>query len=60
MHSLAVDRAGVLWSWGIHRHGELGREFDGDFDSLPARVDLPRPVVAVAGGMEHTVAVDAG
>ena len=44
-HSLALTRAGQLWSWGWNEHGNLGQGDTTDRDT-PTLVPLPMPVRA--------------
>jgi alpha-tubulin suppressor-like RCC1 family protein len=45
-HMLAIDRHGVLYSWGSNRFGQLGRETSDKTNSLsPLRVDKFRSSV---------------
>eukprot|EP00271_Cylindrocystis_brebissonii_P008505 TRINITY_DN22878_c0_g1_i1.p1 TRINITY_DN22878_c0_g1~~TRINITY_DN22878_c0_g1_i1.p1 ORF type:complete len:446 (+),score=66.57 TRINITY_DN22878_c0_g1_i1:322-1659(+) len=58
-HTIAVDAAGVLYSYGWSKYGQLGH---GEFEDKL----LPEPVVAlkgtliaqIAGGWRHTLALD--
>ncbi len=60
-HTLALDSYGKVWSWGKNQDGQLG------YGTSPASYSAqPKPVVfpddikitAVAGGEEHSLAVD--
>jgi alpha-tubulin suppressor-like RCC1 family protein len=65
LQSLAVGSGNRLWAWGLNGDGELG---DGTCEDRPSPVPSDGPacgqpslsnVVAVAGGFEYSVAVDA-
>jgi alpha-tubulin suppressor-like RCC1 family protein len=57
-HSLALDEAGRVWSWGFNRFGQLG---DGTRTqrAKPVLVALPAGtrVTAIAAGSSHSVAL---
>ncbi|MEY2625942.1 MAG: hypothetical protein RL412_1717 [Pseudomonadota bacterium] len=55
-HALALLDNGDVYAWGGNDSGQLGL---GDllFRSLPAKVSLPAPAVAVAAGRLHSVAL---
>jgi alpha-tubulin suppressor-like RCC1 family protein len=60
MHSLAVDTAGHVWSWGQNKFGQLGREsVDSDRCGSPDRVALPTDVqtLQAAAGWAHSALV---
>ncbi len=60
-HSVALDDAGRLWTWGSNAYGEIGDGLltaDVDHDRLtPFHVELEGPVTAFAGGIGVTLAV---
>ena len=60
-HSVAIARTGLVYSWGANRVGQLG---DGQLTSSAAPKVIPqlrhRPVVAIACGAEHTLALTVG
>ena len=61
-HSLALKRDGTVWAWGDNSSGQLGHgSYEGvENDYLtapPARVIGLRGVVAIAGGMYHSLAL---
>jgi alpha-tubulin suppressor-like RCC1 family protein/PKD repeat protein len=56
-HSLALLPDGSVWAWGSNGQGQLG---DGTVSDLPDSVPvggLPGPVVAIAAGGSHSVAL---
>lgn len=55
-HSLCVDSAGGLWSWGASANGECGRG-RGIGGPVPARVAIDAEVVAAVAGGFHSVAL---
>jgi Tol biopolymer transport system component/alpha-tubulin suppressor-like RCC1 family protein len=59
-HTLAIDTTGKLWSWGYNSQGQLGT---GNYSSTNSPVPVSTggmtlPVVAVAAGQRHSIAVD--
>lgn len=66
--SVVLKNDGTVWTWGLHRHGELGvgdmagegGGFDVSFDSTiptPTQVQGLPPIQAVTSGQSHTVAL---
>ncbi|AKT40998.1 MopE-related protein [Chondromyces crocatus] len=58
-HALAVDAEGTLWTWGRNNAGQIG---SGTFSPTqiapqPQPVNLPQPVIAVAGGGSHSLSL---
>ena len=58
-HSLALEPAGSLWSWGSNASGQLGIGQQGGAtnQSSPVRVSTLRGVIAAAAGQSHSIAV---
>jgi alpha-tubulin suppressor-like RCC1 family protein len=58
-YSLALDQAGVLWSWGDNACGVLGTASPDPFVPAPMRVQFPesRSVVSFSAGISHALAV---
>ena len=61
-HSVAVDGDGQVWAWGENGDGQLGSAWPPVTDAVePVQVPgFTRPVVQVAAGGGHTLALDAG
>ncbi|WP_158623848.1 MopE-related protein [Corallococcus llansteffanensis] len=58
-HSLAVRTDGVVWSWGQNTDGQLGRGVASAVpQATPLPLSLPRPMIAVAAGSGHSLALD--
>lgn len=63
--SLALTSAGLLYSWGGNRYGQLGRAANSGSETpnpIPAPVALPEasgPVVQIAAGHDHSLALTA-
>jgi len=64
-HSLALTAAGTVWAWGANGSGQLGRAPStttacsvGVCTPVPARVEGLSRVVAIAGGDDHSLALD--
>eukprot|EP00980_Cylindrotheca_fusiformis_P007349 scaffold1525_cov142-Cylindrotheca_fusiformis.AAC.149 len=38
-HTIVVDSAGRIWTFGENKYGQLGRSFEGKFDPIPGIVD---------------------
>ena len=72
-HSLALDGNGALWAWGDNRWGQLGNGESrtpastcvmpdgpaGHARIVPTKVDLAAPVIAMAAGSDHSLALTA-
>ncbi len=57
-HSLAIDPAGAVWSWGDNAHGQLGNPACGAVSDTPCSVtSLSGTFVAVAAGERHSLAL---
>jgi alpha-tubulin suppressor-like RCC1 family protein len=57
-HSLALKNDGTVWAWGSNAFGQLG---DGTTTRRLSPVQvlgLTRPVIAIAAGREHSLAVE--
>lgn len=54
---LAVDVEGGLWTWGKNHAGQLGNGTAGADVVVPAQVATPSPVVQVAAGRSHGMAI---
>lgn len=55
-HSLAVDTAGGLWTFGQNDKGQLGNG-GAEHQAVPVRIGADTNWVAVAGGRAHSVAL---
>jgi len=54
-HGAALDQSGQLYTWGSGSKGQLGREWAGEKDSLPAPVPGIKNAVRVSCGQFFTV-----
>ncbi|PVV03947.1 hypothetical protein BB560_001560 [Smittium megazygosporum] len=63
-HSFAIDKKGVLYSWGLNNFGQCGApssDLDGEpIVEKPTKVDelKDRKIVKVSGGEHHSLAMD--
>lgn len=57
-HSVALDRNGKVWTWGLGNTGQLGYGGTGN-TNLPIQVAGISNVVAIAAGFDHTMALTA-
>src|SRR6185295_1942918 len=59
-HSLAFSASdGSLWAWGSNSSGQLGIAPGDEPVRVPTRVPIAEPLVAIAAGGDHTLALDA-
>ncbi|MCJ1472692.1 hypothetical protein MMC13_001341 [Lambiella insularis] len=64
-HSLAVDKSGKVWGWGLNSYGETGIPLDAGEDDAailkPQQVTTlaGKEVICMAGGAHHSIAVTA-
>lgn len=56
-HALMLTKSGKIFSWGRNNFFQLGRNFDGDFDSNIQQVDIPDFAVAISCGSEHNLSL---
>jgi alpha-tubulin suppressor-like RCC1 family protein len=63
-HSLAIKADGSLWTWGYNGGGDYDSGGGGQLGTgsyvdqwYPTEVSMPHPVIAVAGGWYHSLAV---
>lgn len=58
-HSLALKLDGTVWAWGVNAHGQLGNGTTNPSPgpSRPGRVGLGGSVIAIAAGMDHSLAL---
>jgi hypothetical protein len=59
-HSLALRSDGTVWAWGDNSAGQLGNGTSGTAQSTPVQVLGLNNPVALAGGEQHSVAVEQG
>lgn len=59
-HTLAVTSDGSLWTWGKNQQGQLGNGTAGANSNVPIRVDSLTDFIAVAGGGNHSLALEQG
>lgn len=59
-HGLALDDAGRVAGWGLNTTAQLADDGSGNFSVRrnPAKIVMPRPIVAIATGGGHSLAVD--
>ena len=67
-HSLAVDKDGNIWAWGLNKNGQLGdntNNFTEKANPFPKRVQLDSTgantglkAIQVSGGGYHSLAID--
>lgn len=56
--SYAIDTEGRLWAWGKNNYGQLGNGInDSDVHSTPTEINIGEPVINVASGKGHTLAL---
>jgi hypothetical protein len=55
-----VDVNGNVWAWGDNTYGQLGQGAAGGASGAPVHVVIPVPVVSVAVGCYHMLAMTAG
>jgi len=61
MHSVVLDKDGVIWTFGCNDEGSLGRAVEGEEDCfLPGKVLVDDRVVMVSAGDSHTAALTEG
>ncbi len=58
-HALALASNGVVWAWGDNSAGQLGDGGTEDYNAAPVMVVGLTNVIGIAGGIWHSVAVDA-
>jgi alpha-tubulin suppressor-like RCC1 family protein len=57
-HAAILDSKGDLWTTGYNEYGQLGTGDDNNSASFIRVAEIAYPVISVAVGAEHTVAVD--
>lgn len=57
-HTVALDDRGRVWTWGRNNSGQLGDVARTSIDKNPQYVELPKKIIAIAAGDQHTLAVD--
>ncbi|MDD5030910.1 MAG: hypothetical protein PHH58_15670 [Rhodoferax sp.] len=55
-HSVAIDATGKVWAWGDNSSGQLGQGHTRPVLKAQPVGHLPRKAIAVAAGMQHSVA----
>lgn len=58
-HSLALDAQGTVWAWGSNENGQLGSTTPGVDAMVPVKIPLPEPIVRIASGGRHNLALGA-
>jgi len=59
LHSLAWAADGTAWAWGDDTYGQLGDGISGGQQSSPVQVTNLVAIVQMAGGYQHSLALDA-
>lgn len=55
MHSLALTKAGEIWSFGCNDEGALGRNTEEEgSETKPKKIELPGKVVKISAGDSHS------
>ncbi|PID14171.1 hypothetical protein CSV63_13860 [Sporosarcina sp. P34] len=57
-HTVALDNDGNVLTWGRNNNGQLGDSARPSIDKDPKYVTLPKKIIAIAAGDQHTLAVD--
>lgn len=56
--SYAIDKDGRLWAWGSNKYGQLANGTkDSDVHSSPVQIEIDEPVVSIASGKGHALAL---
>ena len=56
--SYAIDEDGRLWAWGSNNNGQLANGVkDSDAHPLPTQIAIDEPVISVASGKGHAIAL---
>eukprot|EP00192_Tetraselmis_astigmatica_P004376 CAMPEP_0117652148 /NCGR_PEP_ID=MMETSP0804-20121206/2473_1 /TAXON_ID=1074897 /ORGANISM="Tetraselmis astigmatica, Strain CCMP880" /LENGTH=429 /DNA_ID=CAMNT_0005458177 /DNA_START=95 /DNA_END=1385 /DNA_ORIENTATION=- len=56
-HTAVLADDGTLYTFGLNDHGQLGHSQEDPYCQVPREVLLPEPIVSVACGYYHTLAV---
>jgi len=56
--SVALDRGGSVWVWGKYALDQVGPSGETLYSPSPIRVEGLPPIVAIACGEDHTLALD--
>ena len=58
--SYAIDEEGRLWAWGKNNYGQLANGVtDSDVHNTPIEINIDEPIVSIASGKGHTLALTA-
>ncbi|MDD5529694.1 MAG: FlgD immunoglobulin-like domain containing protein [bacterium] len=57
MHSLALKSDSTVWAWGDNSYGEIGDNTNGNKRDQPVRTNLLTNVIAIAAGMQYSLAL---
>ncbi|CCK77855.1 Regulator of chromosome condensation [Oleispira antarctica RB-8] len=56
--SYALDQEGRLWAWGSNNYAQLANgTTDSDAHNIPTQVAIDEPIVSIASGKGHTLAL---
>lgn len=58
-HTLAINTAGEIYSWGWNSRGQVGIGLPSNFVATPTRVGLQSNWVFVSAGNQHSLAINA-
>jgi alpha-tubulin suppressor-like RCC1 family protein len=58
-HNVALKADGTVWTWGYNGLGQLGTSYESilAFRTFPGQVNITGKVVAIAAGLDHTIAL---
>lgn len=59
-HSVALDSAGNVWTWGWNYYKQLGDESRGTVSAIPAQVPGLSGIAGVGAGAQHSVVLTSG
>jgi len=56
-HSVALDKNGMVWTWGSNNHGQLGNGTNTNSNN-PLKINEISNIKRISAGNEHTIALD--
>ncbi|MBF0370933.1 MAG: hypothetical protein HQL52_15905 [Magnetococcales bacterium] len=57
LHYVALTSDGTVWAWGTNDDGQAGPLATGDDQETPVEVTISEPVIKIAAGYKHTIAL---